>query len=219
MTPTPLNYALAAALWLLTLPLIACTQRHALSLLMAWSLILGTMFLLSDWQSSYAAPMIALTVALQAAVSVEAAYALASHNRSRTEAVLILAFSVLVGLSMVLAFCSSNPEPYQQWTPALYFTRTAAHIFLVGMLAAGTIYHFGDHGRWHPASAHAALMFCYLFVNVVSHALKDPTLWASRNALQLGVHVGCVAGWLLISREELVNAALQTVYRVARPIR
>lgn len=218
MTPTPLNYDLAAALWLITLPLIARTQRLALSLLMAWSLIPGTMFLLSDWQSSYAAPTVALTVALQALATAEAAYGLASYKRSRTESALILSFSILVGLSMVLAFGSSNPDPYQQWNPAMYFTRTAAHIFLVGMLAAGIVYHFSGYGGWHPVAAHAALMFCYLFVNVVSHALKDPALWASRNGLQLGVHIGCVAGWLLISREKLVDAPLQTVYGITRPI-
>lgn len=195
-----MNHFLALALLLATpLAIWKCRWRFTLLLpMLVWSMFSGAATLDQNWYVVYHPLTIAVTLLFQSLAVGESVWLLARQERSRLEAALILGFAAFVAVALVLVLAASNPQPYGNWSPALYFTRTAVHIFLVGVLGSVILYHFGDSGRWTPNAAHASLLFCYLLVNVVSHALKDPTGWASRNALQLTIHLGCVLGWVLL---------------------
>ncbi len=207
-----LNHSLAWSLLILT-PVAIWRTRWSFTLLgpMLWfSLFSGWAFLHSAWDVVYHPLTIGWTLTCQSLAVAESCWLLARQERSRVEAALVICFALLVGVALALTFAASNPQPYGNWSPALFYTRTSVHILLVGSLGSVTGYHFAKSGKWCPAAAHASILFAYLGANIASHALKDPAKWLNRNALQLGVHVACVIAWIWLGGQKGHKPSFET---------
>ncbi len=199
-----MNHSLTWALLVLT-PFAVWRTKWAYPCLLpmlVFSMFSGWALLETQWDVVYNPATIGFTVACQTVASIEAGWFLARCERSRPEASLILGFAALVAASLVLSFAAANPQPYPNMNAGLYFTRTGAHIGMVGFLGSIMAYHFASRGALCRPVWHTAILFCYLFVNVASHALKDPSGWLNRNALQLGVHVAAILAWIVVRWEQ-----------------
>ena len=83
--------------------------------MLTFSVFSGAAVLDGNYAVAYHPLTISVTLTFQCFAVAESVWLLTLHNRSRLEASLCCGFACLVGLSLVLWFAASNPEPYGAW--------------------------------------------------------------------------------------------------------